>query len=51
MLILQYKRQQFRTPSTVQLTQSASINMNAKILILALCAFQVRQHIALIDVA
>ena len=52
MLILQYKRQQqFRTPSAVQLTQPASINMNAKILIVALCAFQVRQHTAFIDVA
>jgi len=50
MLIPQYKRQQFQTPSTVQLTRPASINMNAKILIVALCAFQVRQHTAIIDV-
>jgi len=51
MLILQYEGQRFRTASTVQRTQSASINMNAKIFILALCAFQVRQHTAIIDVA
>jgi len=50
MLILQYKRQQFRTPSTVQLSQPASINMKAKILIVALCAFQVRQQTALTDI-
>jgi hypothetical protein len=50
-LILQYKSQQFRLPSTVQFTQPASSKMNAKILIVALCAFQVRKLIAATDVA
>ena len=51
MLILQYKSQQFLSPSTVQFTQPASSKMNAKILIVALCAFQVRKLIAATDVA
>ena len=50
MLILQYKNQQFQSPSTVQLTQRASIIMKANIFILALCAVQVRQHTALVDI-
>jgi len=43
--------QQFRTTSTVQLKKFGSFNVNAKFFIPALCAFQVRQHNALIDVA